>query len=183
MSSRITHEVLSAAQAGDGAAMSVIYRETAPAILGYLTAKGVSDPEGVTSDVFLAFLPRLPALTGGPAGLRTLLFSIAHARMVDHHRSRSRRPDPVEFEPELDRRATDSAEQTALTALSTDLVVDLLGELSDDQREVLVLRLVADLTVDQVAEVLDKSPGAVKQHQRRGLIALRELMRTRQVTL
>jgi RNA polymerase sigma-70 factor (ECF subfamily) len=122
-------------------------------------------------------------LTGGPAGLRTLLFSIAHARMVDHHRTSSRRPGALEYDPQTDRRTAPSAEDTALQSIQAATVIALLDELTDDQREVLALRLIADLTVDQVAEVVGKSPGAVKQHQRRGLIALRELLVSRGVTL
>ena len=44
-----------------------------------------------------------------------------------------------------------------------------------DQRDVLLLRILGDLTVDQVADVLGKSAGAVKQLQRRGLEAIRRL--------
>jgi DNA-directed RNA polymerase specialized sigma24 family protein len=38
---------------------------------------------------------------------------------------------------------------------------------------VLLMCLVSDLTVEQVAAVLGRSPGAVKQLQRRALLALR----------
>jgi len=45
--------------------------------------------------------------------------------------------------------------------------------LPEDQRNVMVLRIVADLTVEQVAQVLGKRPGAVKALQRRALDSLR----------
>lgn len=51
-----------------------------------------------------------------------------------------------------------------------------LGRLPRRQREVLVLRFLADMTETQVARHLDISQGAVKQHCRRGLVRLRELM-------
>lgn len=180
---QITQAVLAAAQAGDAAAFRIIYDQLAPAVLGYLTSKGVGDPEAVTSDVFLAFLPRLGMVTGGPDGLRTLVFSIAHARMVDDHRRRRREPEMTEYDVTADWRTSASAEHQAVQALGTDGVVEMLGELSPDQREVLVLRIVADLTVEQVAEVVGKSAGAVKQLQRRGLICLRERLASRGVTL
>lgn len=50
---------------------------------------------------------------------------------------------------------------------------DVLADLAPEQREVLTLRIVGDLTVEQVAEVLGKSPGAVKSLQHRGVAALR----------
>jgi RNA polymerase sigma factor (sigma-70 family) len=51
-----------------------------------------------------------------------------------------------------------------------------LRKLPRRQREVLVLRFFADMTEAQVAEHLKISQGAVKQHARRGLEALRELL-------
>ena len=50
---------------------------------------------------------------------------------------------------------------------------ELCAELSDDQREVLILRIVGDLTVEQVSLIVDKSIGAVKALQRRALTSLR----------
>ena len=55
-------------------------------------------------------------------------------------------------------------------------ISDTLARLNEEQREVLVLRIVADLSIEQVAGIMDKTPGAIKQLQRRGLSALRELV-------
>jgi DNA-directed RNA polymerase specialized sigma24 family protein len=52
-------------------------------------------------------------------------------------------------------------------------VYELCAELSDDQRGVLILRIVGDLTVEQVSLIVDKSVGAVKALQRRALTSLR----------
>ena len=46
--------------------------------------------------------------------------------------------------------------------------------LPDDQRSVLLLRVLADLTVEQVAAVMGRSVGSVKALQRRGLRTLRD---------
>ena len=53
-------------------------------------------------------------------------------------------------------------------------LVDALGRLPRRQREVVVLRFMVDMTEAQVAEHLCISQGAVKQHARRGLAALRK---------
>ena len=53
MPAQLTEEVLAAAQRGDGYAFAVIWRELSPKVAGYLTARGVADPDAVTSDVFL----------------------------------------------------------------------------------------------------------------------------------
>ena len=86
------------------AAFGAVYRTYASQVLGYLTARGAEDPEAAMQDVFLAVLPRLNTVTGGSNGLRTFIFSVAHARMVDDRRRHGRAPAKVPFDPELDRR-------------------------------------------------------------------------------
>jgi RNA polymerase sigma-70 factor (ECF subfamily) len=125
-------------------------------------------------EVFLAVLPRLETVSGGTHGLRTFIFSVAHARMVDDHRRQSRTPVKLPFDPELDLREESSAEAEALERVSPSEVLGLLQGLVDEQKEVLTLRLIGGLTVGQVAAVMGKSPGAVKQLQRRALNRLRE---------
>lgn len=154
-----------------------VYRQFAPQVLGYLRARGADDPEGLVDEVFLAVIPRLADVSGGQPGLRTLVFSIAHARAVDEHRRRARRPAQTTYEPELDPRIEESAETAALARLGGATVDQLLGELGEDQRAVIMLRVIADLSLEQTAEVVGRSVGAVKQLQRRGLLRLRELMR------
>ena len=164
---------LTSAAGGDPAAMRAIYDTLAPMVFGYLRARGAQEAEDLTSEVFLAVLPRLTTVTGGGAGLRTLVFSVAHARLVDELRRRSRREPSAAYDPQLDPRLSPSAEESALDSLGDQRVHTLLSGLVPDQRDVLLLRVVADLTVEQVAVALSKTPGAVKQLQRRGLEALR----------
>lgn len=174
MSEQRLADVLSAAQAGQAWALKVVYEELAPRVHGYLRSRGAADPEDLTSEVFLVVFPRLPELTGGAAGLRTLVFSVAHARLVDDLRRQSRRLPTVQYDPHSDVRSARSSEDDALELIATDRVRQVLAELPQDQRDVLLLRLVDDLTVDQVASVIGRSAGAVKQLQRRGLLTLRE---------
>jgi RNA polymerase sigma factor (sigma-70 family) len=168
--------IVEAAGQGDPDALESVYRALAPRVLGYLRAQGVEDPEGVTDDVFMATIPRLPEVRGGASGLRTLVFSVAHARAVDDHRRRARWPLQAPYEPALDPRLVDSAETVAMQALTTREVVELLEDLGEDQRAVIMLRVLADLSLEQTADVLDRSVGSVKQLQRRGLLRLKETL-------
>lgn len=170
----LTDATLLALKGNQSGLFSAIYQALAGQVLGYLKTKGVSDPEAVTQDVFLAILPRVETITGGVSGLRTFVFSVAHARMVDDHRRQSRTPEHHEFEAERDTRQSNSAEAEAMGRVAPGEVLALLGLLGEDQREVLSLRIVAGLTVEQVADIMGKSQGAVKQLQRRALNALRE---------
>ena len=169
-------DVVSAAHAGDEDALTTGYMALAPKVLGYLRARGVDDPEGLTSEVFLQVLDKLDRVRGGAVGLRTFVFSVAHARSVDEHRRRVRRPAEAAYEPALDNRAEPSAEARALDGVAEKGVHDLLQVLSAEQRSVIALRVLGDLTLEETAELLDKSVGAVKQLQRRGLAALRTLV-------
>jgi RNA polymerase sigma factor (sigma-70 family) len=76
-----------------------------------------------------------------------------------------------------------SAEQDAIESMAAAAIVELLRELPADQRDVLALRVIADLSVDAVAEIIGRSPGAVKHLRRRGLLGLRRLVLERGVTL
>jgi len=157
---------------------SAAYRQLSPRVLGYLRLHGVDDPESVTQDVFLALYPRLPAVIGGEDGVRTLTFSIAHARIVDHHRARTRMPALVPFDPDADPRQVASAEEIHQIAVGEQNTLALLHRLGDDQREALTLRVVAELSLDETAQVMGRSVGAVKQLQHRALEALRAIIST-----
>ena len=149
------------------------YQQLSPRVLGYLRSHGVDDPEAVTNDVFLALHRNLDRIRGGEDDVRTLTFSIAHARLVDHHRARALRPRDVEFEPDADPRRAPSAEDTAIEHLGGRGVLALLDALGNEQREAVTLRIVAGLTLDETAQVMEKSVGAIKQLQRRALESLR----------
>lgn len=184
-------EVLAAAQANAAWAFERLYQSLAPAVAGYARAQGAEEPEVTTSEVFLAAFSRMGSFVGNEAQLRSFVFTIAHHRIVDERRFRSRRPvlESIDTEPTHtsraggDRATTASAEDNALEAIGTERVQALLERLGPDQRDVLVLRVVADLTVEQVAAALDKSPGAVKALQRRALASLRKELSAEGVTL
>ncbi|MEO8889316.1 MAG: RNA polymerase sigma factor [Jatrophihabitantaceae bacterium] len=176
-------DLVAAAQDGDRDALRTVYEVLAPKVLGYLRAKGVRDPEAVTNDVFLALLTHMDRVKGGAEGLRKLAFTIAHARMVDDYRSRSRQPGAVSYDPADDTRTVPSAEDDADHVLAAARVRAVLAVLPEDQREVLTLRVVADLSIEQIAAVMGRSQGAVKQLQRRGMIAVRQALADRHVTL
>jgi RNA polymerase sigma-70 factor (ECF subfamily) len=106
------------------------------------------------------------------------VFTLAHHRLIDARRRAARRPVELSAEPpEPGERADDAAEE-ALARMGIGRVQLILSTLSDDQRAVLLLRFVGDMSIEDVARAIGKRPGAVKQLQRRGLAALkRQLVR------
>lgn len=159
----------------DGGDFCAVYREFSPGVLNYLRARDVEDPEGMTQEVFLALYPQLSAVHGGAKGIKSLVFSIAHARYVDEHRRRLKAPVTTGYDPEADPRCCESAEEQLLAAESSENVKTLLETLQHDQQEVIALRIVADLSLETTAEIMGKTPGAIKQLQRRALCRLRKL--------
>ena len=170
-------EVLAAAQADAPWAFERLYRSLAPQITGYLRLQGAPDPEDLAGEVFLGAFRRLGSFQGSEGQYRAWVFTIAHRRLVDERRRASRRPQLVHggLAPAHDRGGGD-VEEEALRRLSEERVRELCDELAPAQRDVLLLRLVGGLTVEQVAESLGKSPGAVKALQRRGVVAIRHIL-------
>jgi len=168
--------VLRAARAGEPWAFARVHSWLARTVAGYLRSQGAEDPDGLANDVFLRAFTNLHRFEGSERNFRSWVLTIAHHRLVDQRRRAARRPVSESLDSFLETRATGDVEHEALTRVGTDRVHRLLGRLAPDQRDVILLRIVADLTVEQVAEALGKTPGAVKQLQRRGLAALQRIL-------
>lgn len=167
--------LLGAAQTGAEWAWDRIYRSLAPKVRGYLVSRGASDPDGLLGEVWLQVARNIGTFEGDEDGFRSWVFMIAHHRLVDERRKAGRRPDTAPIPEDDDAWAgTDpAAEQAALVGVEHETVLRLLSELTDDQRDVLALRILGDLTVEEVAEIVGKRPGAVKALQRRAIRSLR----------
>jgi RNA polymerase sigma-70 factor (ECF subfamily) len=161
---------------GESWALTEIWHRYSPAVMAYLRGRGVADAEDVTSEVFLQIFRRIDRFRGDEADLRTFIFSVAHARYVDDRRRIARRGIDTEFVADVHDGVAASAETEALNELATQRAQQLIESLSPDQRDVLLLRIVADLSLEQTAEVLGKKVGAVKSLQHRGLAALRPIV-------
>ena len=164
--------ILVAAQVGAGWARTRLYESVAPAVSGYVRSQGVSDPEDVTSDVFVAVLTRLPTFQGDEQQFRSWVFTIAYRRVVDEWRAKGRHDAHVPARTVTTSTAA-AAEDVALAQLGDERVGELLATLTPDQRHVLALRVVADLSIEQVAVLMGKPVGAVKSLQHRALGSLR----------
>ena len=160
--------VLFAARACAEWAWQRIYEELAPPVAGYLRAHGAADAEDLTAEVFLQVVRGLDGFSGPEAAFRGWVFTIAHRRLVDELRRRSRRPETLVDEPDVTLVGGD-VEEEAQAGLDDARVRAAIAALPDDQRAVLLLRIIGDLTIEQIAEAVGKRPGAVKALQRRAL--------------
>jgi RNA polymerase sigma factor (sigma-70 family) len=178
MSAERFTSLLESARHGSEAAWQELYSGLAPMVLGYLRANGAPDAEDVLSEVFLQVARDITTFDGEERGFRSWVFTIAHHRLIDARRHSARRPVELAPDPPEPRDQADDAADEALARIGVEEVQRVLEAISEEQRAVLLLRVVGDLSIEEVAKVVGKRPGAVKALQRRGLAAVkRELGR------
>ena len=166
--------VLAAAQEGSEWAWDILVRDLGPSLVRFFRTRGVPDPEAVMGDVFVDLARNISTFDGDEAGFRSWVFVIAYRRMSDEWRRRRRRPDETLRGLTTDSPQTvPSAEDEAMESLGGAQAAQLLETLTDDQRDVITLRVVAGLTLNETATAIGKPVGAVKALQRRGIAALR----------
>ncbi len=172
--------LLPAARAGAGWAFTRLYEGLAPGVAGYLTVQGASEPDDLTSEVFQRAFTRIGSFSGDEAAFRSWVFTIAHNLLVDDRRRRQRRPVPAPAAPDM---AGGDVEDDALRRLSEERVRRLCDLLVPDQRDVLLLRMVAGMTLEETATVMGRTTGAVKALQHRAVAALRRHLEREGVSL
>lgn len=176
--------VLVAAQAGDEWAFTLLYRDLNAPLLRYFGAHATADAEDLASDTWLAVARGLRSFEGNERAFRAWLFTIAHRRLVQHWRDIGRRPTQA-VAPETLYTVLGAAdtEQEALAA--TDAVASaqaLAAALTPEQAQVMLLRILGELTIEEVAVALGKRPGAVRVLQHRALRRLAQKFSLERVT-
>ena len=166
---------LDAARAGDESGFSVLFRTFHPALVLYARRRAPEVAEDIVSQTWLDAAGSFPGFTGDAENFRAWLFTIAHHRIADHYRARARQPEHVDLAEDDLPPASEATERDALDTLSSGEAVDaLMRDLPRDQAEIVLLRVVAGLSVDQVARVTGRRAGTVRVIQHR---ALRRLAR------
>ena len=177
----LTTADLAGARRREPGAVSRVYTTYAPALFRFFLAAVGDRPtaEDLTGDVFKSAIEGLPRFRGPVEALGGWLFRIARHDLSDHRRRQARnRVQPLDdlLEEAAAAGGAMDPEQLALERVEGDRVLAALRELTPDQREVLLLRLVADLTAPEVAGILNKSTDAVKALQHRGLASLARVL-------
>ena len=173
--------ILPAARAGAGWAFTRLYEGLAPAVAAYLAVQGAAEPDDLASEVFERAFSRIASFSGDEARFRSWVFTIAHNLLVDDRRRRARRPVAAAGQP--DDVVGGDVEDDALRRLSEQRVRRLCDLLVPDQRDGLLLRLVAGMTLEETAITLGKTTGAVKALQHRAAAALRRQLEREGVSL
>lgn len=165
---------LERAKTGHEAGWSHLYDEVAPLVLGYLRGQRAPDPEDLLGEVMLQVVRDIDGFEGDRRSFRSWVLVIAHHRLLDDVRYRRRRPvDPAEPDALRTVATTDDPGQAAADADGLRRLLDRLDVLTDDQRTVLLLRVVADLDLEEVADILGRRTSAITSLQHRAVTRLR----------
>ena len=169
--------VLEAAKVGDARAAEVLFRDLQPRLLRFLRSTEPRAADDLAGDVWLGMARGLASFEGDLAGFRSWVFTIARRRLADHRRNATRRgTDPVEqrfFHDRADSGESGDTAANVLDRLSSQEALDLIAaNLPHDQAEVLTLRIVGELDVAHVADVMGRSSNWVRVTQHRALQSL-----------
>jgi RNA polymerase sigma-70 factor (ECF subfamily) len=171
---------LGAAQAGDERAIATLWRALNHRVVRFLSARAGQAAEDIASETWLTVARGLHAFSGDEIEFRAWLFTIARSRLVDWQRRRQRRPGEVDHPTALSALvADDDTAQDTIDGLGATAALAVVATLPADQAEVILLRVLAGLDVNRVAQITGKQPGAVRTLQYRGLRRLREQLATR----
>jgi len=173
--------ILTAAQEGGEWAVAALYRWLHPSVMGYLRGRAGDDAEDLAAETWMAVARGLPGFSGDEGAFRSWVFTIAHRRLVDHHRATARRPrtrsltpgdshGTAEDGPAAEPPSPDDPACEAVDALTSDEAIRrILSLVPADQAEIILLRVVAGLPVHDVAEITGRRPGTVRVLQHRAL--------------
>ena len=164
--------LLAKAKTLDPEALTEIHNAYYGIIFRYIIIR-VSDHEiaqDLTSEVFLRLLTALREKTAPQNTLKGWLFGVASRVISDHHRKHYR-SQQVELNEQLPA-ALDDPSETIDKALTWQNLEMAMGDLTNEQKEVIALRFGSELPIQQVAEMMGKSEGAVKQLQARAIATL-----------
>ncbi|MGA0036628.1 MAG: RNA polymerase sigma factor [Ilumatobacteraceae bacterium] len=159
-------------KAGDGNAWSWLVAEFSGKLVGYATRMGARDPEEVMSATLETIANRIADFEGNEAQMRSFIFSIAHARIVDDLRKATRRSE-VSIENTLTVLEADEPNEDTFT--DPDLL-EALERLPDDQRRMLELRYVVGLSTKETADAIGKSEVATRVGLSRAFARLKDLL-------
>jgi RNA polymerase sigma-70 factor (ECF subfamily) len=170
------------ARAGDETAITRLFRAPHPQLIGYARHHAPDAAEDLVAETWLAAARGLASFEGDAGDFRAWLFAIARRRVADHYRNRARRPGTVPLDEASEPPTSDLADLVVEGLSSDQAVAALLRDLTPDQAEVVLLRVVAGLSVEQVAAVMERSSGAVRALQHKALRRLAKASQPGQVT-
>jgi RNA polymerase sigma-70 factor (ECF subfamily) len=169
-------KLIQRAKLGDPAAFAEIYEQCQPAIYRYIFYQigDAATAEDLTSEVFVRLVDKIDRFTYRGRPLLAWLYTIARNLITDHRR-RTKLAQPLELEKQLIADTID-VEESIEDKLARRRVIAAIAQLTEEQRQVILLRFTEGMDNTSTASILGKSVNAVKAQQHRALAALRRIL-------
>ena len=172
------HQLLKSAQDGNTEAFGMLYERYADRVFRFLFAHVDNrlDAEDLTEDVFLRVWRSLPNYREQGVPFLAYLFRIARNALIDHYRRSGPVKNQVSIEDLSLHDGNPGPGESAISSLEREELRISLEQLREDYRMVLVLRFLSELSPEETAQVMGRTPGAVRVLQHRALSALRLML-------
>src|SRR4029079_10680819 len=159
------------ARGGDSEAFGQLYDHYQGSVYRfvYYRTRSQTLAEDLTSETFLRALRNMSGFRWQGKDFGAWLMTIARNLCTDHFKAGRTRLELTTEDMGLHDDATEGPENAVLTGLTNEVLLDGLRQLSDEQRDCLIMRFLQGLSIAETAEVLGRSEGAVKQLQLRGV--------------
>lgn len=166
---------MEAARRGDEAALTDLYVDVNPLLLRFLRAREPGEAEDLASEVWLRLSRLVPSFKGDEPRWLGLVFLVARRCLNDHwKRQRRRKTEPVPLDELTQHADRVDVEAAGLESVSTaEAIRFVTGSLKRDQADVLLLRMLVGLSVEEVASAIGRRPGHVRVLQHRAVASLR----------
>jgi RNA polymerase sigma-70 factor (ECF subfamily) len=174
-------DVLAQHATTDVEAFAMLYRRHVQRVYSYTLSRvgNTHDAQDLTGQTFLAAMQALTSYE--PRGMFSAwLLGIARRKAADHYRD-NQQDLPIE-DAELLSEPDDRIDDAVIERLQMEEIAALLGKLNIDRAEALRLRYFGELKLREIAQVMDKSEGAVKMLVARALDDLRKMLTLREET-
>ena len=171
-------QLLIKAKDGESEAIGELYERYVQVIyrFAFYRLGNSQDAEDLTEEVFIRVLKALPNYRDQGAPFAAFLFRVARNALVDFRRRPVNKEWQLSLEDNLLRGTLPDPVEIIIEDQDNHRIRKTLDQLKDDYRMVLILRFISELSPEETAQVMGRSPGAIRVLQHRALTALRSLL-------
>ncbi len=172
--------LIQAAQKGQADAFGELYTRHAEAVFRYLYAhvSERQDAEDLTEEVFMRVWRTLARFREQGAPFVAYLIRVGRNALIDHYRKHGRMEPEASTEDLMVADQSPGPAEALAASMEQAAVRRAMEKLREEHRLVLALRFLSELSPEETAQVMGRSPGAVRVLQHRALAALRDVMET-----
>jgi len=182
----ITEKLILAAQNGDMDAFGSLYDMYLPRIYRYCIARvrNAAESEDLSEEIFIKALTNLHKFNwnnalGGTNPFIAWLFRIAHNHVISFTRRLSNKTPTTELGEWIPDQTLSPSQQVE-SQISIDEVFIFVQKLPSAQRDVIMMRFSAGLSIAETAAALDKNESNIKVLQHKGVNTLKKMMQDEQ---